>query len=66
MHKCELFDAVCLRKLKIEATDPVAEFSVSICGTPEFICSSDDDIPRLLIAENDTSYLKKNHKTSMM
>ena len=66
MHKCELFDAVCLRKLKIEATDPVAEFSVSICGTPEFICSSDDDIPRLLIAENDTSYKSNIYKNRMV
>ena len=31
---------------------PVAEFSVSICSTPKFICTSDDCVPRLLIAEN--------------
>ena len=35
---------------------PVTEFSVSICSTPKFICSSDDGEPRLLITENDTSY----------
>ena len=37
-------------------TDPVAEFSVSICSTPKFICSSDDGVSRLLITESDTSY----------
>ena len=36
----------------------VAEFSVSICITPKFICSSDDRVPRLLIAEYDSSYIK--------
>ena len=37
---------------------PVAEFSVSICNTPKFICSSDDDVPRLLITGNDTCNIK--------
>ena len=32
---------------------PIAEFSVSICSTPKFICNSDDGVPKLLIAEND-------------
>ena len=35
--------------------NPVAEFSVSFCSTPKFICSSDDSVPRLLITEKDTS-----------
>ena len=48
-----------------EWTDSVAEFSVSICSTPKFIYSSDDDVPRLLITENDASY-KSNTKNRMM
>ena len=31
---------------------PVAEFSVSICSTPKFICRSNDGVPMLLITEN--------------
>ena len=34
---------------------PVAEFSVSVCSTPKFICSSDEGVPRLLNTENDAS-----------
>ena len=30
---------------------PVAEFSVSICSTPKFICSSDNGVFMLLITE---------------
>ena len=44
----------------------VAEFSVSICSTPKFICSSDDGVPRLLITENDTSYKSNIDKNRMM
>ena len=40
------------------ATDPVAEFSVSISSTPKFICSSYDGVPRLLITQNYISYKK--------
>ena len=35
---------------------PSSRFSVSICSTLKFICSSDDEVSRLLITENDTSY----------
>ena len=41
---------------------PVAEFSVSICSTPKFICSSDGDVPRLLITENDIPLIKRLQK----
>ena len=40
-------------------TNPVAEFSVSICSIPKFICSSDDGVPRLLIIENE-NFSKRN------
>ena len=39
--------------LFLNAVNPVTEFSVSICSTLKFICSSDDGVPRLLITEND-------------
>ena len=39
-------------------TLPVAEFSVSICSTPKFICSSDDGVPRLLNTDN---YMVENN-----
>ena len=45
---------------------PVAGFSVSICSTPKFICSSYDGVPRLLITENDTSYKSNIYKNRMM
>ena len=32
-------------------SSPVAEFSVSVCSTPKFICSSGDGVPRLVITE---------------
>ena len=40
----------------------VAEFSVSICSTPKFICTPDDGVPWLLIIENDTSYKSNIYK----
>ena len=45
---------------------PVAEFSVPICSTPKFICSSVDGVPKLLITENDTSYKNNIYKNRMM
>ena len=47
-------------------TSPVAEFSVSICSTPKFFSSSDDGVPALFIAENDTSYKNNVPKNGMM
>ena len=41
---------------------PEADFSVSICSTLKFICSSDDGVSRLLITENDTSYKSNTSK----
>ena len=38
---------------KYHVISPVAEFSVLVCSTPKFICSSDYGVPRLLITEND-------------
>ena len=35
----------------INVKSPVAEFSVSICSTSKFICSSDDGVARLLMKE---------------
>ena len=32
---------------------PVEKCSVSICSKTKFICTPDDDVPRLLITEND-------------
>ena len=52
---------------------PLAEFSLSICSTPKFICTSDDGVNyrsrlliRLLITENDTSYKRNVYKSRMM
>ena len=45
---------------------PVAEFSVSICSTPKFICSLGEGVPRLLITENDISYKSNIYKNKMM
>ena len=50
---------------KGNVVSPVAEFSVSICSTPKFICSSDDVAPRLLITEYDTSYKSSFYKNRM-
>ena len=36
----------------------VAEFSVPICSTPKFICSSDDGVPGLLFTESDIFDIK--------
>ena len=41
---------------------PIAEFSVSICSTPKFICSSADGILRLLITGNGISYESNLYK----
>ena len=49
---------------KVESS--VAEFSVSICSTPKFVCSSGDDVLRLLITENDTSYKSSIHKDKVI
>ena len=46
--------------------DLVAEFLVSICSTPKFICTSDEGVPRLLITENYTSYKSNIYKNRMM
>ena len=43
---------------------PVAEFSVSICSTPKFICTSVDGIPRLLITVN--KYKSNFYKNRMI
>ena len=57
-------------KIKIVSLDdssiPVAEFFMSICSRPKFICSSDDGVPSLLITENDASYKSNFYKNSMM
>ena len=37
---------------------PAAEFSMSICSIPNFICSSEDGVSRLLVTGSDTSYIK--------
>ena len=50
----------------LNISNPVAEFSVSICSTPKFACGLDDDVPRLLITENDTSYRSNIYKNRMM
>ena len=51
----------------VKLGSPVAEFSVSICSKPKFVCSSDDGIPRLLITENDNNSYKSNiFKNRMM
>ena len=59
-----------LKKTKIQRVFllacPVAEFSVSICSSSKFICSSDNCVPRLSIAENDTSYKNNIYKNRMM
>ena len=41
-------------------------FCVSLCSTPNFICSLDAGVPRLLITENDTSYKSNIYKNRMM
>ena len=63
VHCIQTKHEVTLLKLK---TSPVAEFSLSICNTQKFICSSDDDLPRLLISENDTFYKSNDYKNRMM
>ena len=55
-----------LNIIYVKYKSPVAEFSVSICSTPKFICSSDDSVRRLLITENDTSYKNIFCKYRMM
>ena len=61
------FDLIYVQYIENEAkkiaginTSPEAEFSVSICSTQKFICSSDDGVPKLLVLENDTSYKRKH------
>ena len=49
-----------------EILTPVAEFSVSVCTRPKFLCTSDDSVPRLLIIENDASYKSNIYKKRMM
>ena len=53
-------------KIFFNTTLPVVEFSVSICSTPKFFCSSDDGVPRILITENDASYKSNINKNKMM
>ena len=49
-----------LPQISLLGNGPVVEFSVSICSTPNFVCSLDDGIPRLLITENDDISYKSN------
>ena len=42
--------------------NPEAEFSVSICSTPKFVCSSDGGIPMLLVTESHNNSNKRNIK----
>ena len=43
----------------------IAEFFVSICSIPKFICSSYDGVPRLFITEN-TSFKCNIYKNRML
>ena len=57
INLCQLVSDGIVLDLFIEKI-PVAEFSASTCIISKFICSSENGIPRLLITENDTSYIK--------
>ena len=48
------------------AINPVAEFSISICSTPKFICSADDGVLRLLNSKSDAFYKGNIYKNRMM
>ena len=62
-----LFEGYRLYRLKSNILiNPIAEYSVSICSTPKFLCSSDDGVHRLLIRGNDTSYKSNIYKNRMM
>ena len=64
------FDINFIRKAQdfsVLKINTVAEFSVSICNTPKFICSSDggvsiEGVPRLLNTRNDASYKSNTYK----
>ena len=62
----ELCNKLFHHALKLKVMRPVAEFSMSICSTSKFICSSDDGVPRLLITEYDSSYKSNIYKNRMM
>ena len=55
-----------LNIIYVKYKSPVAEFSVSICSTPKFICSSDDSVRRLLMTKNDASYKSNISKNRMI
>ena len=62
---CRIFRCVNLMNIQYVPTimkPPLAEFIVSICSTPKFICSLDDGVPRLLITESDSSYKSNIYK----
>ena len=52
--------------INLTVKEPVAEFSVPVCSTRKFICSSDDGVPRFLTRRNDTSYKSNIYKNRMI